>query len=550
VLLPAILVAPSAASTPASVPLSVFPLSVVHRTATPSPREAAQDALAVVEAAFSTASTRQRGAGSGPRVGDLTMALLDLHRRLDDLSSADQARAAAYLARPVDGALDPERFGYRKGARPASDCEVSPTPDSRVCVIWVTNAGDADAPALADRDGDGVPNQVERTRDVVNRVWEEVVVRGGYSPPVDDGTGPLGTGTDGRLDVYLADLGALQYYGYCAAETRRVLGAAPAYCVLDDDFSRRQFPGRTTPVENLRVTAAHEFFHAVQFAYDVGEDIWFMEGTAAWIEDEVFDAIDDNRQYLAQSPLTQPSIPLDHTSQDRHPYGNWVFWRYLTERYPAARVASSSIPDLVRRVWERARYTDAAHPGTYSVAALVRTLGSARVGFPAVFAAFGATNRRPAHGYEEGRAYPVAPLAGRATLSRATRATAWRAIRVRQLANATVAFVPGRGLGAAGWRLRVAVHGLTSAPGAVARLTVHRAGGRVTSRLVPLRAHRTRARTVAFSTPEVRRVELTLTNASTRFLCDRDTGRACRGVAKDDRGTTRYRATVVGPGRR
>ena len=75
----------------------------------------------------------------------------------------------------------------------------------------------------------------------------------------------------------------------------------------------------------LKVTAAHEFFHAVQFAYDIGEDGWFMESTATWMEEHVYDAINDNLQYLATSPLAQPLIPLDQTSGLRV-YGAWIFW--------------------------------------------------------------------------------------------------------------------------------------------------------------------------------------------------------------------------------
>jgi hypothetical protein len=40
-------------------------------------------------------------------------------------------------------------------------------------------------------------------------------------------------------------------------------------------------------VRPLKVTAAHEFFHAVQFAYDIGEDGWLMESTATWMEEHV-----------------------------------------------------------------------------------------------------------------------------------------------------------------------------------------------------------------------------------------------------------------------
>ena len=40
----------------------------------------------------------------------------------------------------------------------------------------------------------------------------------------------------------------------------------------------------TDPMVALRATAAHELFHLVQFAYDVREDPWLVEGTATWMD--------------------------------------------------------------------------------------------------------------------------------------------------------------------------------------------------------------------------------------------------------------------------
>src|SRR5690606_38134581 len=106
-----------------------------------------------------------------------------------------------------------------------------------------------------------------------------------------------------------------------------------AYCVVDNDYSPSEFRSNT-PLENLQVTLAHEYFHAVQFAYDFAEDGWFLEATAAWVEDEAFDDVNDNIQYLrAQSPLKQPQISMDKFGGLRH-YGAWIFFRFLTERYP------------------------------------------------------------------------------------------------------------------------------------------------------------------------------------------------------------------------
>jgi transglutaminase-like putative cysteine protease len=74
-------------------------------------------------------------------------------------------------------------------------------------------------------------------------------------------------------------------------------------------------------------------------------DLAEREGVDVRLYRVIYDAIDDNRQYLATSPLAQPSIPLDRTSGFRV-YGTWIFWQFLTEYF------GGSAPDasIVRAV--------------------------------------------------------------------------------------------------------------------------------------------------------------------------------------------------------
>src|SRR5690242_18933071 len=114
----------------------------------------------------------------------------------------------------------------------------------------------------------------------MQHVWVVEVGTFGYNAPLNDSKGP-----NNKLDIDVADIGDEGLYGYCTPEQQ--VGGAWAYsgyCVLDDDYAPSEFP-TNTPTENLEVTAAHEFFHAIQFAYDAAEDAWMMEGTAAWMED-------------------------------------------------------------------------------------------------------------------------------------------------------------------------------------------------------------------------------------------------------------------------
>ncbi|MBD0317910.1 MAG: hypothetical protein ICV71_05245, partial [Thermoleophilia bacterium] len=226
-----------------------------------------------------------------PREG--TPIFRDLAARVSALPPSQRPLARRILARPT--ARRDAIHGYTAPARRACG--------PHFCFWWVTKG--VDAPRLADRNRNRIPDWVEMTRAVFARVWRTEVERLGYRRPLSDLLA-RDHGPNGKLDVYIADVGADGLYGYCTSDDprRRWRRAVSAFCVVDDDFAAGQFEGTATGRRALEVTAAHEFFHAVQYAYDWLEDLWFMEGTATWIEDEVFDDVNDNRQYLRTSPLS------------------------------------------------------------------------------------------------------------------------------------------------------------------------------------------------------------------------------------------------------
>ena len=83
-----------------------------------------------------------------------------------------------------------------------------------------------------------------------------------------------------------------------------------------------------------------------------------MEGTAAWIEDEVYDRIDDNRQFLWNSQFQRPGRSLD-TGSGGSEYGSWGFFRYLSEHFGS---------DVVHDAWAHADGAPGG-PNDYSLAA-------------------------------------------------------------------------------------------------------------------------------------------------------------------------------------
>ncbi|KAA1428795.1 MXAN_6640 family putative metalloprotease [Nocardioides antri] len=458
-------------------------------------------------AAHDAGDPRERHADGTPYS---TLAMRDLFVARPTLDTLESLIASALLARPTDGDQDPGGDGYR--GRSKKVC------GKRICVHYAVRGEDAP------------PSRrwVRRTLRVLGNVWDHEVGTLGFRRPPRDGR----RGGDRRFDVYLAELGDRGLFGYCSPE-RRVRGerlAASSYCVLDDDFARSQYDAR--PAASLRVTAAHEFFHAIQFGYDFREDPWLLESTATWIEESFADRIDDNRRYLRYGTVHRPGIPLDHFSNDRYAhYGTWAWWEFLTARYGAG---------LVRAVWARADAVGDA-PNLSSVAAL-RTVLDRHAGLPRALASYAVANLSPADTYAEGATWPSARLGRTHRLGRSDR-SASEPVRIDHLAARHVVLAPERGLHGRRWRLRVTV----DAPRrrSAARVVVVRTDGSRARRAVRLDRRGDGARTVRFAAGEVARVVVTLVNASTRYRCHQDTLFACGGEPRDDDARFRVAAQVV-----
>lgn len=474
----------------------------------------ASTSASTAEQALDQARTALAGEG-----GDAGAALRGLYRALPRLTAADAAaadEARALLARPTSGVDDPRGDGY--GVPSVRRCS------GPVCLHWVTTSGDAPPDRAWARTALGV------VRDVVDLQVGEL----GYRAPLPDGR----RGGDDRLDVYLADVGARGLFGYCAPEdpqdtTTDESGTASAYCVLDDDFAREQF-GRA-PLGSLRVTAAHELFHAVQLAYDADEDGWLQESSAAWMEERYADEVDDNRRYLTYGQLRRPDLSLDRFDVSGYAhYGNWIFWEHLTDRFG---------DDVVRDVWERASEDD-----VFSVQALRAVLRERGVRLPPVYARYAALNLVRAQAYDEGSTWPApAPVARERVLRPVAAARAARAdggsarpagvdLEVDHLASAAVVLRPGapdERLERGRWALRVVVDGPRRATRPGAHLVVLR-GDRSVVRRVPLDPEGVGAAGVPLS-PRVTGVVVVVANGSSRYRCDvPDPAYACQGTPRDD----------------
>ena len=88
--------------------------------------------------------------------------------------------------------------------------------------------------------------------------WDLEINQLGYAEPLSDD----GKGGGDEIDVYLNNLGNV--YGLTYPDNSASTSSS-AYIELENDFSESVFV--TKGYDALKVTTAHEFFHAIHFRY-------------------------------------------------------------------------------------------------------------------------------------------------------------------------------------------------------------------------------------------------------------------------------------------
>jgi hypothetical protein len=404
-----------------------------------------------------------------------SLAALALLTVAPSVASAAKRPFTAPLPRPTERARPTDHSDPNRNAYTVPQAPRSPACTRHFCVHWV--AVGLDAPNLADGNGDGVPDFVERVQAVAVHVYSVENGKLGWRDPKSDGSEGGGRG---KTDIYLTQIGGA-LFGYAAPDRGQasrghtVPRKLHGYLVLDNDYAPSEFPG-TTQLGDLEVTLAHEYDHILQFGYDAYQDPWFAESTAVWMEDQAYNGIDDYLRYVRRwvhrfdTPLTTSSIKE---------YGSAVWSHWLSHRYGRS---------IVRRAWARAIHTK---PGGFSVAAYdsaIRAAGSSD--FNRDFARFARDTAewRTGRVFREGPLYPDVsrqgslPLTGRA-LSRVLNHTTYQLLRVGAHGGKAVVVraVAPRGI-AAGLAL-VGRTGSERHGRVVSRLRYRQGGGALTVRL-------------------------------------------------------------------
>ncbi len=202
--------------------------------------------------------------------------------------------------------------------------------DTGIFRIHYSTSG-INAVSTTDTDSDGIPDYVEAVTEAFEQTYAREVTEIGFTRPPDDN----GTGGSNAFDIYLVNLPSNYYaitypdskIGNNPYSTATEVNAYSSYMEIRNNYSG--FPN--TELENIQVTAAHEFFHAIQFGYDGWDaqtEIWMLEGTAVLMEEVVFDDVNDCYQYL-DLWFDYPERALKRT--DLHAYSSFILFKYIEE---------------------------------------------------------------------------------------------------------------------------------------------------------------------------------------------------------------------------
>jgi hypothetical protein len=233
---------------------------------------------------------------------------------------------------------------------------------------------------------DGVPSYIIDIGEAFDYVKEKTCDKAGFRKPIFE---------NGKkyFDVYVYDLAGI--YGMTfSSEFYKIKGlstsVASSYICIDNNYSTLKGFDKKK-LDCMRVTVAHEFFHSVQYAYNVNSDIWWKEASATWNEDEVYNSIDDYMRYLS-SYFKSP-----HESLDTSSYGGVLFAKFLSENIS---------PSIIKRIWEIESIINKTSVEAIDMA-IKEMLKDDDIG--TIFNKFTAYNFNPKQYYKEGDLWKVSP---------------------------------------------------------------------------------------------------------------------------------------------
>ena len=226
--------------------------------------------------------------------------------------------AISFAERPTEGGL----FSF-------DSTDTVETYDEDMIRVHYSSSG-SNVAIMDDLDGTGVPDYVELVAQTANDVLEFYAAIGFLYPLSESDVGLNDLGGTSAFDVYLVDFGGSSDGMFGIDGCRGTVCAG--HMVMENDFRGYGYPSLE---EATDVLVSHEFFHAVQAAYNAGQPSWLSEGSAVWAEwvynPDVQDFINFSAAYLSETERSIHKPPSGMTTA--FSYGTALFFAFWDEYY-------------------------------------------------------------------------------------------------------------------------------------------------------------------------------------------------------------------------
>ena len=206
-------------------------------------------------------------------------------------------------------------------------------PSKHFTIYW---GGDNPATTLwGDYNKDNIPDFITNTSSILENVWETEITKFGFKTPHFN-----------HIPVYISDTG-LFFNGEPLTLAKNIYGYSEyngedEYIVINAVLPLTY---KVPPLNSLKVTLAHEFFHLIQYNYAIQfnkNNLWLYEGTAVLMEHLVYPKIKDYLYSYVKYFFEETDKGFVN-SEDIYPYSSVLFFDYLKNRYGLK---------IIKKIWE------------------------------------------------------------------------------------------------------------------------------------------------------------------------------------------------------
>ena len=205
------------------------------------------------------------------------------------------------------------------------------------------------APSLSDSDGDNILDYIEEVAEIAEASRGTLVDVMGYLAEPNDG--------DGLYDIYVINQSA---WGWNVVED---MNTGASYVKIDNDYSGSNFNSEfcLNNLDKMRISVAHEYFHAVQRAYrpnPTTDHDFLLEMSSMWFEDLMVPDCNDYLSFvdaLSYSIFNNPTQKFDGSDLTSNQSGaNFGYSMALFPHYLTSSLESINNPfesTIMKDIW-------------------------------------------------------------------------------------------------------------------------------------------------------------------------------------------------------